>query len=112
MVSFATAIIAGTSWVPRRFKTTRPNAGAQANFNQFAISTIKMSDSPNTAHGKSSLSALTLAAIGIVYGDIGTSPLYSLQTVFESEHGLALNPLNLFGVISLIFWGLTIIVTL
>ncbi|MBV8665475.1 MAG: potassium transporter Kup [Burkholderiaceae bacterium] len=71
-----------------------------------------MSDTAIQQHQKSSLPALTLAAIGIVYGDIGTSPLYSLQTVFEAEHGLALNPLNLFGVISLIFWGLTLIVTL
>ncbi len=63
-------------------------------------------------HKKSNLVALTLAAIGIVYGDIGTSPLYTLKTIFSSEHGLALNPDNLLGVISLIFWGLTIIVSL
>jgi KUP system potassium uptake protein len=56
--------------------------------------------------------ALTLAAIGIVYGDIGTSPLYSLKTVFDPTHGLALTTPNLLGVISLIFWGLTIIVSL
>jgi KUP system potassium uptake protein len=56
--------------------------------------------------------ALTLAAIGIVYGDIGTSPLYSLRTVFDPTHGLALTTPNLLGVISLIFWGLTIIVSL
>jgi KUP system potassium uptake protein len=55
---------------------------------------------------------LALAAVGIVYGDIGTSPLYTLQTVFEKERGLSFNPANLFGVISLIFWGLTIIVSL
>jgi hypothetical protein len=41
-------------------------------------------------HKKSSLAALTLAAVGIVYGDIGTSPLYTLKTVFDPEHGLAL----------------------
>lgn len=63
-------------------------------------------------HKKSKLVGLTLAAVGIVYGDIGTSPLYSLKTVFASEHGLPLNHLNLFGVISLIFWGLTVIVSL
>jgi KUP system potassium uptake protein len=56
--------------------------------------------------------ALTLAAIGIVYGDIGTSPLYSLKTVFDPTHGLALTTPNLLGVISLIFWGLSIIVSL
>lgn len=63
-------------------------------------------------HKKSSLVALTLAAVGIVYGDIGTSPLYTLKTIFAAEHGLVLNPANLLGVISLIFWGLTVIVSL
>lgn len=58
------------------------------------------------------LTALTLGAIGIVYGDIGTSPLYSLKTVFDPTHGLALTAPNLLGVVSLIFWGLTIIVSL
>jgi KUP system potassium uptake protein len=61
---------------------------------------------------KSKLIALTLAAVGIVYGDIGTSPLYTLKTIFDPTHGLALNSANLLGVISLIFWGLTIIVSL
>jgi KUP system potassium uptake protein len=61
---------------------------------------------------KSSVAALTLAAIGIVYGDIGTSPLYTLKTVFDAEHGLVLNHANLLGIISLIFWALTMIVTL
>ncbi|MCU6497762.1 potassium transporter Kup [Rugamonas sp. A1-17] len=63
-------------------------------------------------HKKSSLVALTLAAVGIVYGDIGTSPLYTLKTIFDPEHGLALNGNNLMGIISLIFWGLTMIVSL
>jgi KUP system potassium uptake protein len=58
------------------------------------------------------LVGLTLAAVGIVYGDIGTSPLYTLKTIFDPVHGLALTPANLLGVISLIFWGLTIIVSL
>ena len=55
---------------------------------------------------------MTLAAVGIVYGDIGTSPLYTLKTIFDPEHGLALNTFNLLGVVSLIFWGLTMIVAL
>ena len=54
---------------------------------------------------KSSLAALTLAAVGIVYGDIGTSPLYTMKEVFSKEHGLALTPENLLGVVSLIVWG-------
>lgn len=50
--------------------------------------------------------------MGIVYGDIGTSPLYTLKTIFDPDHGLALNEANLLGVVSLIFWGLTIVVSL
>jgi KUP system potassium uptake protein len=66
-----------------------------------------------TSHqNKSSLAALTLAAVGIVYGDIGTSPLYTLKTIFDPTHGLPLNTPNLLGIVSLIFWGLTMIVSL
>ncbi|CAN5498495.1 potassium transporter Kup [soil metagenome] len=61
---------------------------------------------------KSSLTALTLAAVGIVYGDIGTSPLYTMKTVFSPDHHVALNPANVLGVVSLIIWGLIIIVSL
>ena len=61
---------------------------------------------------KSSVAALTLAAVGIVYGDIGTSPLYTLRAVFDPTHGLALTTSNVLGVISLIFWALTLIVSL
>ncbi|PMQ18043.1 Low affinity potassium transport system protein kup [Janthinobacterium sp. AD80] len=63
-------------------------------------------------HKKSGLAGMTLAAVGIVYGDIGTSPLYTLKTVFDPAHGLALSHDNLLGIISLIFWGLTLIVSL
>ncbi|CAN5808403.1 potassium transporter Kup [soil metagenome] len=63
-------------------------------------------------HKKSSLAALTLAAIGIVYGDIGTSPLYTMKEVFSAQHGLALTQGNIFGIVSLILWGLIFIVSL
>ncbi|MNM01978.1 potassium transport protein Kup [compost metagenome] len=63
-------------------------------------------------HKKSGLAGMTLAAVGIVYGDIGTSPLYTLKTVFDPAHGLALSHDNLLGIVSLIFWGLTLIVSL
>jgi KUP system potassium uptake protein len=66
----------------------------------------------STTTQQKNLAALTLAAVGIVYGDIGTSPLYTLKTIFDPAHGLALNSANLLGVVSLIFWGLTIIVSL
>jgi KUP system potassium uptake protein len=55
---------------------------------------------------------LTLGALGVVYGDIGTSPLYVMKTVFASANGLTLNPANLIGIVSLIFWSLMVVVTL
>lgn len=53
---------------------------------------------------------LSLGALGVVYGDIGTSPLYTVKECFHGEHGIALTHANLLGVMSLIFWSLTIIV--
>ena len=60
---------------------------------------------------KSSLSALTLGAIGIVYGDIGTSVLYAVKTVFASGH-VAVTPENVYGSLSIFFWTLTVIVSI
>jgi KUP system potassium uptake protein len=62
--------------------------------------------------GTSKLGALTLGALGVVYGDIGTSPLYVMKTVFDPAYGLPLNPANLVGIVSLIFWSLMVVVTL
>ncbi len=72
----------------------------------------KLQSGANLSDKKSSIAALTLAAVGIVYGDIGTSPLYTLKTIFDPDHGLVLNEANLLGIISLIFWGLALIVSL
>ena len=61
--------------------------------------------------GQAALASLTLAAIGVVYGDIGTSPLYALKEVFA--HGrVPLNPDNILGILSLAFWTLTVVVSL
>ena len=65
-----------------------------------------------TASAKSNLASLTLAAIGIVYGDIGTSPLYTMKEVFAEHHGIALTTPNIVGVVSLILWGLIIVISL
>jgi KUP system potassium uptake protein len=68
----------------------------------------------STAHSPKSpaaLAALTLGALGVVYGDIGTSPLYALKEVFHGGH-VATTPDNILGVLSLIFWTMTIIVSL
>jgi KUP system potassium uptake protein len=63
-------------------------------------------------HGhKDSLPVLMLGAIGVVYGDIGTSPLYAMKETFIGPHPLAVDSLHVFGVISLVFWTLMLIVT-
>ena len=60
---------------------------------------------------KSSLAALTLGAIGVVYGDIGTSVLYAVKEVFGSGH-VPFTPDNIYGILSIFFWTLTVIVSL
>ncbi|MFZ2652635.1 MAG: KUP/HAK/KT family potassium transporter, partial [Burkholderiaceae bacterium] len=58
----------------------------------------------------SNLAALTLGAIGVVYGDIGTSPLYAFKEIFGPNH-VPLTVANIYGVLSLMFWTLTTIVS-
>ena len=66
---------------------------------------------PPESRRSGALAALTLAAIGVVYGDIGTSPLYALKEVFA--HGrVPLSPQNVLGILSLVFWTLTVVVSL
>ena len=59
------------------------------------------------------MAALALGALGVVFGDIGTSPLYALQTVFSADHH-AVKPTegDVYGVISLVFWSITLIVSI
>jgi len=57
------------------------------------------------------LAALTLAALGVVYGDIGTSPLYALKEIFHGGH-VAASPDNILGVLSLVFWTITVVISL
>ena len=87
---------------PVSAETSAPAAGDQA---------------PETAlahhgHAKQSLAKLALGAVGVVYGDIGTSPLYAVKETFVGHHPLAVDQVHIFGVISLMFWSLTLIVTL
>jgi len=63
-------------------------------------------------HNKGSMPALTLAAMGVVFGDIGTSPLYALKECFSPEHGIPFSAEAVFGVISLVFWAFLIVVSL
>lgn len=60
------------------------------------------------AAGTAGMSALTLGALGVVFGDIGTSPLYALQTVFAAgDRPVTPNEAGVYGVISLVFWAIT-----
>jgi KUP system potassium uptake protein len=65
-------------------------------------------DSPNLKPG---LAGLALAALGIVYGDIGTSPLYTIRECFHGPHSIEISPVNVLGVLSLVFWSLAAVVS-
>ena len=67
----------------------------------------------STAHreAQGGMVALTISALGVVFGDIGTSPLYALKECVSPEHGFVQNRSDLLGVLSLIFWSLMLVVT-
>jgi KUP system potassium uptake protein len=67
---------------------------------------------PATPHHRSSTAALVLGAIGVVFGDIGTSPLYALKEAFSPEHGIPLTPDNVMGILSLIVWSMVWVITI
>ena len=62
-------------------------------------------------HPQASVASLTLLALGVVFGDIGTSPLYALRETFAGAHPLPINQIQVFGVISLIFWSMMLVVS-
>jgi KUP system potassium uptake protein len=57
------------------------------------------------------LATLSLAALGVVYGDIGTSPLYALRECFHGPHAIAATEANIFGVLSMVFWALIVVIS-
>ena len=61
---------------------------------------------------KAALPATALAALGVVFGDIGTSPLYALKESFHAAHGLGIQPENVLGILSIIFWCLMLIISI
>lgn len=67
--------------------------------------------SEHDTHQKERLAPLALAALGIVYGDIGTSPLYALKEVFAGAHPVPITPANVLGILSLVVWSLVIVVS-
>lgn len=64
-----------------------------------------------TAKTKNSLLKLSIGALGIVFGDIGTSPLYAIRVCFEGKHGIPINDQNIYGILSMIFWALILIIS-
>ncbi|MBV9476993.1 MAG: KUP/HAK/KT family potassium transporter, partial [Acidobacteria bacterium] len=63
-------------------------------------------------HSRRYLLTLSLGALGVVYGDIGTSPLYAFRECFSKEHGLAVNAENILGILSLVFWSLVVVISI
>ena len=77
-----------------------------------SVSSTPPPHTPAARQGGHYLARLSLLALGVVYGDIGTSPLYAMREAFHGPHGIAVTSGNVFGVLSLIFWSLILIVTI
>ena len=73
---------------------------------------LPLAVAPEKSQRRQSTAALALLALGVVYGDIGTSPLYAAKETFNPQHGIPLTPENIVGGVSAIFWVLAIIVSL
>jgi KUP system potassium uptake protein len=78
-------------------------------FKKMTSPTASVHKSP--AHRRAT-AALVVGAIGVVFGDIGTSPLYALKTAFNPEYGIALTPDNVMGILSLIVWSMVWVITI
>ena len=90
-------------------ETTRDAAGEESP----ELATDSASDTQPSGHGNSDkVALLAFGAIGIVFGDIGTSPLYAFRETFAGHHPLAIDKLHILGVVSLIFWSMTLIVSI
>ncbi|MBN8814987.1 MAG: potassium transporter Kup [Sphingomonas sp.] len=72
---------------------------------------IDAPDGHGHGHGNDGILKLAIGAIGIVFGDIGTSPLYAFRETFNGHHKLSLDPAHIMGVTSLMFWSMMIVVT-
>ncbi|MBV8972679.1 MAG: potassium transporter Kup [Sphingomonadaceae bacterium] len=73
---------------------------------------VALAGAPHVAdHVRDSFAKLAIGAVGVVFGDIGTSPLYAMKQVFVGQHPLAVDRLHIFGVVSLIFWTMIMVVT-
>lgn len=71
-----------------------------------------MQTSTNAHEPSAGLLALMLSAIGVVYGDVGTSPLYTMKEIFNGPHAVQATPENVLGILSLIFWSLILVISI
>src|SRR5713226_3923710 len=85
-------------------------------FRLFPMETIVDSQTPSALAEppprRQTTAALALLALGVVYGDIGTSPLYAAKETFNPQHGIPFSPANILGGVSAIFWSLMIVVSI
>ncbi|MBA3531260.1 MAG: potassium uptake protein [Ardenticatenales bacterium] len=96
--------------------TPTPEAGSSSELRE-SVSVAEPTSSDGHGHGNGEpqgkyLFYLTLGALGVVYGDIGTSPLYAFRESFHAEYGLAVTPANVLGILSLILWSLIIVISI
>ena len=63
-------------------------------------------------YSRKALPVLTVSAIGVVFGDIGTSPLYAMKEIFNGHHPIPVTPENIFGILSLVFWSIMVLVSI
>src|ERR1039457_949718 len=68
-------------------------------------------DAHNASRHRAAIAPLSLAALGIVFGDLGTSPLYALQEAFHGANGVSATPANVIGIVSLFLWSLMVMVS-
>ncbi len=111
------AQVRGTGW-NRKFDDDCSTSGSihrPVSVDQSAAATTAQpgstSDDDTGHHHADGMLKLAIGAIGIVFGDIGTSPLYAFRETFAGHHKLALDPAHIMGVISLMFWSMMIVVT-
>ncbi len=63
-------------------------------------------------HSRQAVPALTVGAIGVVFGDIGTSPLYAMKEIFNGHHPIPVTPENILGILSMVFWSIMVMVSI
>ena len=71
-----------------------------------------LSSESDSHHPNAPLASLALAALGIIYGDIGTSPLYTIRECFGGTHGISTSQGNVLGILSMVFWSLIFVVSI